>query len=293
MPTTGPVQDMIEERKKQKQNALLKLNQFVQEKLTLKRPVFFVPGWTDEDNTWWTVSNKKFGISVKEWFLRIFNNCDLVEYITFSDDESKRCKSFLDFGPILKNKILSKIGENQEFDLVGHSMGGLDSVAAIIDDTSPVLKVNNLITVATPHEGRELVDLLPKLKKGELHHMIQCVNLDPDQFPIKYINEIGIREQLLNRVKKLYCFTGTIDMAVMRSAKYNKEGTDSDFYKNKVEIIEVGGASHTEKNGITLDPRTILAIVYILLGIEIKLGFNYGNLSRGTYTPPDDKDKFI
>ncbi|MCX5696000.1 MAG: hypothetical protein NTW18_05045 [Candidatus Omnitrophica bacterium] len=293
MPTTGVVQDMIEERKKQKENALSKLSQFSLQKLTLKRPVFFVPGWTDEDNTWWTVSNKKFGISIKEWFSGIFKNCDLVEYVTFSDDESKRCKSFLDFGVILKNKILSKIEESQDFDLVGHSMGGLDAVAAVIDDVSPLLKVNSLITVATPHEGRELADLLPKLKKGELHHMMQCVNLDPDQFPIKYINEIGTREKLLNRVKKLYCFAGTIDLAVMRSAKYNKEGLDPDFYKSKVEIIEVSGASHTEKNGITLDPRTTLAIAYVLLGIEIKFGLNYGNFTGGVYTPFDDKGVFI
>ena len=281
MSYTDVVEEMREERKRQKQNALNKLEEFTNVKITLKRPVFFVPGWTDEDNTWWTISNKKFGISVKEWFSGIFKNCDLVEYITFSDDESERCKSFLDFGPILKNKILHKIGENQEFDLTGHSMGGLDSVAAIIEETSPLLKVNNLITVATPHEGRELSDLLPKFRKCELHHAMQCVNLDPDQFPVKHINEVEIRIELLDRVKKLYCFTGTIDMAVMRSAKYNKEGLDPDLYKNKVEIIEVGGASHTEKNGITLDPRVALNIINILMGFPLeKPKYNYGYIYK-------------
>ena len=72
MSYTDVVEEMREERKRQKQNALNKLEEFTNVKITLKRPVFFVPGWTDEDNTWWTISNKKFGISVKEWFSGIF-----------------------------------------------------------------------------------------------------------------------------------------------------------------------------------------------------------------------------
>jgi pimeloyl-ACP methyl ester carboxylesterase len=281
MSTTGPVQEMIEERKKQKQNALNRLTQFTQEKLTLKRPVFFVPGWTDEDNTWWTTADKKLGISAKERFSEIFTNCDSAEYITFSEEESEGCKSFLDFGPVLRSKIFSKIGKSKEFDLIGHSMGGLDSVAAIIDDTPPLLKINSLITVATPHQGSELGEIGPIFKDYSPHHAMQCVNLDPDQMPIKYVNQPEIRKKLLDRVKELYCFMGTVDQAVMKSARLSKKDLDSDLYKSKVEILEIGGATHTGKDGITLDPRTILKIVSILMGFPLeKPKCNYGYIYK-------------
>ncbi|MBL7198041.1 MAG: hypothetical protein ISS47_08070 [Candidatus Omnitrophica bacterium] len=44
--TTGPAQDFIKERRKQKKEVLAQLNAFMKDKITLKRPVFFVPvGW--------------------------------------------------------------------------------------------------------------------------------------------------------------------------------------------------------------------------------------------------------
>jgi len=281
MPTTGPVQEMNEERKRQKQNALTQLNQYVSGKLTLARPVFFVPGWTDEDNTWWTTTDEKLGVSAEKWFSDIFTNDDLATYVTFSEEESKGCKSFLDFGPVLKNKIFEKIGKRTEFDLIGHSMGGLDSVAAIIDDTAPLLKIRNLITVATPHQGSELGEIGPIFRDYPPHHAMQCVNLDPDQMPIKYVNQLDIRKKLLNRIKELYCFMGTVDMAVMRSARLNKKDLNPAFYEKKVEVLEIGGATHTGKDGITLDPRTILKIISILMDFPLeKPKYNYGYIYK-------------
>ena len=277
MGTTGPVQEMREEREKQKQNALTKLSQFMREKLALKRPVFFVPGWTDEDNTWWTTNDTKLGLSVKGRFSEIFTNADLAEYVTFSDQESEKCKSFLDFGYVLRNKIFKKIGTDMEFDLIGHSMGGLDSVAAVIDDALPLLKINSLITVATPHRGSELGEIGPIFKDYQPHHAMQCVNLDPDQMPIKFVNQPEIRKKLLGRVNELYCLMGTVDMAVMRSARLNRENLDPNLYKKKVEILEIGGATHTGKAGITLDPRTALKIISILMDFPLeKPRYNYG-----------------
>ena len=77
--------------------------------------------------------------------------------------KSRSCKSFFDFGDILKDKIHKRIGKRKHFDLVGHSMGGLDSVAAITDEEQTLKHVNKLITVATPHQGSELGEIGPIL----------------------------------------------------------------------------------------------------------------------------------
>ena len=282
MPTTGPVQDFIRERRKQKKKALAQLNVWKQDKITLKRPVFFVPGWTDEDCKCWKFPYRKGYIPIKEWISTISKNPKIVHYIVFSEKGSKRCKSFFDFADILKGKIWRSIGKRKSFDLVGHSMGGLDSVAAIIDKDKPLTNVYNLVTVATPHQGSELGEIGPIFRRYKPHHAIQCINLDPDQLPIKFINKLEVRKTLIERINKLYCLMGTRDMAVMRSARFNKEGLNRKFYKKKVKLVEeFGGATHSQKFGITLDPRATLSIIQILLDIKLpKSDFNYGYIFR-------------
>jgi hypothetical protein len=281
MPAKGPVQEMREQRRKQRVRAKKKLENLVRDKINLKRPVFFVPGWTDEDNTCWKTAYRKGYVPIKDWISKIAKNSNLAEYITFTEKESEKCKSFFDFADVLKPKIWDKIGKNKKFDIVGHSMGGLDVVAAIIDDDKPLLNVYNLITVATPHQGSELGEIGSIFRKYKPHHALQCINLDPDQLPIKLINKLEARKTLLSRVDKLYCLMGTRDMAVMRSARYNKKSLNPELYKKKVKIVEFGGATHSQKYGITQDPRVILAIVNILLGIELEEPkYNYGYIYK-------------
>lgn len=277
-------QEIQEKRKQQKQNALKKLLELKQNKMELKRPVFFVPGWTDEGNACWQEPYQERYTPIKDWLTEIKINHNLAEYITFTDDESKNCNSFINFASIIKDKIWAKVDKNKIYDIVGHSMGGLDIVTAIADKENPLLNVNNCITVATPHRGSEWGEIAPKIKKYKPHHAIQCINLDPDQPPIKLINKLVARQALLNRINKLYCLMGTRDMTVMQSARFNKEGLDPELYKKKVEIIEIGGATHSQKYGITQDPRTILAIVSILLDLElVRPKYNYGYTYKKVY----------
>lgn len=277
MPTTGPVQDMIEERKKQKQIALNKLKEVLQNKIKLQRPVFFVPGWTDESCANWTASYKN-SPPIKEWFEKISNNCELVNYVTFTEEESTHCNSFIDFGLILKNKVESVIGCQKEFDIIGHSMGGLDIRVAIA--LHNLNRTYNCITVATPHKGTELGDIGPKIMQYKTHHKIQCINLDPDHVPIQTINSQQNREKFLKGVKKFYQFAGTRDMAVARNAKIDKKGFDS-MLCDKITTVEIGGVTHSAKDGITRDVRTVIAILNILMGIEPeKPKYNYGYIYK-------------
>lgn len=285
MPTTNSTQEKREEIRKQKRDAVKKLEELAEDKIKLKRPVFFVPGWTDEDNTCWKTPYLKSYTPIKEWISRMAKNSNLAEYITFTEKQSEKCKSFFDFADILKDKIWSKIGKRRKFDIVGHSMGGLDAVAAILDESEPLLNVNNLISVATPHKGSqfgELNALVNKIiRKDEYHHIVQAINLDPDQPFIKSIDKSEARETILKRVKKLYCFFGTRDTVVWKIGKYNKEDLDPEFYKKKVEIVEFYGASHSGKDGITQDPRDMLAIIHVLLDIELeKPNYNYGYIFK-------------
>ena len=235
MATRDAVEEMREERKRQLENALKRLDELSQNKIELKRPVFFVPGWTDEDCVCWKTAYQKGYTPIKEWISKTVKNADVANYVTFSDKETKACSSFLDFGDVLKTKIWDIIDYKKEFDLIGHSMGGLDSVAAITDHIEPLNNVHDLITVATPHQGSELGEIGPVFNKYERHHALQCLNLDPDQPSIKLINKLETRNKLLESIEKLYCLMGTRDMAVMRSARFNKEGIDKDYYKKKVD----------------------------------------------------------
>ncbi len=281
--------------------ALSKLNVLKQNKIHLERLVFFVPGWTDESCAWWQEPHDS-NQSIKQWLSQVADNPELAQYVDFTQ-ETKQCKSFLDFGEVLRNKVWAAIGKDQPFDLVGHSMGGLDIRAAITQGSDPLLKCNFCVTVATPNWGDNLGGVesflmthfskeAEAIKPMEPYHLEQGKNLDPDYQPIKTVNSLDNRRLLLSRVNKFYELKGTQDLVVQGSAFMDMTGI-KDLYKEKVVSYAVDGCEHTGIKGITLDPRTVLAVVNILCNIEIKLGFNYGDLSGGVYTPPDDKDVFI
>lgn len=258
-----------EKVKKEKRKATEELERFVQAELAFERPVFFVPGWTDEANLCWTSPYVSGYTPVKKWISRITSNPELADYVIFSSEESKDCYSFFDFAFYLKEKIWQKIGKKASLDIVAHSMGGLDAVVSIIDD-DPLLNVNSLITVATPHRGSEWGEfqscaLVKIFRKSHSHHVVQGVNLDPDQPFIPRINEPKAKGNLLRRVNKLYCLSGTRDIAVMKSAEYNDVGLARDLYKQKVAVREPYlMARHSGRDGITQDPRAILEIIKIL-----------------------------
>lgn len=132
-------------REQQKQRALEKLSSLAGQGASLKRHVFFVPGWTGEEGKAWKEPYPKLLKGhgpVKSWIEKIVQNPDRVTYVSyvdFSSQESKNSRSFLDFGELLKARVRSKIAGSQEpVDLIGHSMGGLDILAAITQGEPPL-----------------------------------------------------------------------------------------------------------------------------------------------------------
>ena len=258
-------------------NALKVLMGYRKNKIALQRPVFFVPGWTDESCANWNMAYKS-SPPIKEWFKLVSSNYKLANFVTFTEQESIHCNSFLDFGLLVKNKIQAAIGCQNVFDIVGHSMGGLDIRAAIaIHNLS---YVENCITVASPHKGTQLGDIAPKIMQYKPHHKIQCINLDPDHVPIQTINSLENRKKFLDGVRKFYQFVGTQDMAVARNAKIDTKDIDSTLL-NKITTVEIGGATHSAKGGITRDIRVVVALLNILIGIQPeKPKYNYGYIFK-------------
>jgi len=280
-----PVQEESAKRKRQKEQALAQLDSLAGQGLALKRPVFFVPGWTDESAAAWLSPYTPRNTTTKTWIDRIFRNAaEYAVYVTFLD-ESPRCHSFCDFGPF----VIGKIGERQPCDCVGHSMGGLDIAAAVALCDPPLQNVQNFVTFGSPLRGTEWGEVKYKLGGLSSYLLDQVKSMDPDQPFIKRLQSPESLQHLLSRVKNEYSLYGTRDMAVRRSPKLsykdidpNWQGADPEEFKKKVRVIDIQGAEHTGSLGITQDPRAILWLVRILGDLPLpEEKLNHGYVFRG------------
>jgi hypothetical protein len=163
-------------RDAERARARRRLEKLKEEKISLQRDVFFVPGWSDEKARCWSKCYRNGYTIMEDQIKLVTKNPEKAHFITFSEDESKKCESFLDFAKVLKKRIDNEVGLNTPIDLVGHSMGGLDIIAAITQGPNPLSNVKRCITVATPHRGSDLGEfqyILRKLRKQKPHWAIQ------------------------------------------------------------------------------------------------------------------------
>lgn len=275
-------------RELQKQKAIERLEFLAGKGVALKRHVFFVPGWAGEHGKAWTGYDKpvlKGHGSIKSWIDRIVRNPERVTYVSyleFSDKESEASKSFFDFAELLKARVRAHAAPDEPVDLIGHSMGGLDILAAITQGKDALTNVENCVAVASPLQGIvysqfvKLADQLLPGMKWEPYHYVQVRNLATTCAAIRKINSLENRVRLLERVKTFYHAEGTQDPTIMRSARLRREGLPKHL-KAKIQQLVVEGASHSGAAGITHDPRTVLHLVSIIADIQIeKPKLNYG-----------------
>jgi len=294
-PTADPAQEERRKRERQKQRVLETLQSLAGRGVALKRHVFFVPGWAGEEGKAWTGYDGKVLPGhgpVKSWIDRIVRNPDKVTYISyvdFSEAESRNSKSFLEFAELLKARVRAKVDSpGDSIDLIGHSMGGLDIVAAITQGRDPLTNVEYCVTVASPLMGVayarfvKAVDRLLPWIQWQPYHYVQVRNMDHHCAAIAKTNSLENRVRLLERVGAFYQLEGTQDMTVMRNARLRTDGLAKSL-RQKITHLVIEGASHSGAAGITHDPRTILYLVSIIAGIPIEQpARNYGFVFRKT-----------
>lgn len=292
-----------------KTEARKELREFGDKKITLEMDIFFVPGWTDEGCVCWTEpciepgEDKLAGLeyTVRDWEY-IIENPQRMHYIRlvrkeksiniirdrkgkikkveFKSDPSYNYTNFFQFAELIKSKIRETMKKSNAagIDLVGHSMGGLDIIAAITlepdDDypevkkfirTEPLDNVGLVITAATPYKGTLPSDIVkhsrldeilrPKWSQGTRE---QCENMAFDSQFIKIINWREIREKLLEKAKKgVHTFSGTNDAAVKPEYAFIDGAENHEPFRL---------AAHSQRMGITQDPRFHLELFTLLKG---------------------------
>lgn len=291
-----PVKEESAKRRRQKEQALAQLGSLAGQSISLKRHVFFVPGWAGEEGQAWKGYDKpvlKGHASVKSWIDRIVRNPERVTYVSyleFSDKESEASKSFFDFAEILKARVRAHAATDEPVDLIGHSMGGLDILAAITQGKDALSNVENCVAVASPLRGIvysrfvRLADRLLPGMKWEPYHYVQVRNLATTCAAIRKINSLENRMKFLSRVQAFYHVEGTQDPTIMRSARLRTEALPKHL-KAKIEQLVIEGASHSGAAGITHDPRTVLYLLSIIADIPIekpKLNYGYVYVRKGS-----------
>lgn len=296
--STDPVKEEQAKREAEKKQALAELEVLSNQKMTLQRPVFFVPGWAGEEGKCWTGYTKvlKDHQSVKFWINRIVcepSRSDFVSYLKFTRKESLSCPTFLEFAELLKAKVREAVSPSEPIDLIGHSMGGLDIIAGLTLGDAPLENpVVNGVAVGSPLQGIFYGKLVPKLRKllpglfegkkdWQDQHYQQLKNLDVSAEPIRLVNQLDLRRRFLERVERFYQILGTQDAVVGRNARLKTEGLLQEE-KRQISELSIVGATHNEVWGVTHDPRTIVALMRLLVGMPVESlignkGFIFGS----------------
>lgn len=296
----------------EKDKARAKLRKFKDNEIRLERDVFFIPGWTDQACICWTEPYTEAGedrspnweYTIKDWeyivenpenmhYLQLVEDNNAIEVIRnkkgkirkveFESDPTYNYTNFFQFAELVKSKIREVIKKTgtKEFDLIGHSMGGLDAIAAVAIDpesdkdekdlikefikTKPLEGVGLLITVATPYKGSSPAHLAKHSKLDEIFRpkwtkgiREQCNNMAFDSEFIKIINQPVVRERLLKKSRiAVHTFSGGNDRAV-RPDHARIEGAEN---HKPFELV-----SHSQRMGITQDPRLHLKVLELLKG---------------------------
>jgi len=294
-----------QEKLKQLEKDFYELKSYQKKKLKFLYPTFFVPGWTSENCATWKypyTPNKpnkfyethysKYYRPMLDWINEVVDNKNDAHYITFSEQETSKSFDFVSLGKHLKNKV-AELTKDSPVNLVGHSMGGLDIRAAILDNERPKLNIKNVITVGTPNNGeseswflgfRIIREWAQRFKGYTPYHIAQARSMFSKGPFIQSINSVENRLKLLNDVSSFYVFMGFRDFVVKGSPKLSVDGIDENLRK-KIKLFQIPFDEHTGEFEITQDPNTILPILKILCGIEIKDTLNRGIFKKGIYKP--------
>lgn len=255
--------------------------------LALRRRVYFVPGFTDEDglSCWGDAGGR--GLCFASQLPEVCANPDLATFVDFeTDGAAPRYENFIRFGAHLARLVArDRAGAGpaaaaEEVDLVCHSMGGLDALAAIalLDDypelDAPLLAgVRNVITFDTPFLGFAAASnpLLGRLKKmqrpDEPWLTSQLLAMETRSLRIAEVAQA--RDRFLSRVQAFWP-RGADNVAGLIEVPH-----ESASFGEREEFAQAGreryrdyrtweDTSHSGAQGLTRDPRAIVEALEVL-----------------------------
>jgi pimeloyl-ACP methyl ester carboxylesterase len=273
----------------QRARARERLREWTEHPLTLRRRVYFVPGFTDEDGLSCWGDDGSRTLCLASELPEVCANAELATFVNFTvDGAPPRYENFIRFGAHLARLVeadriaAGHAGAEAEVDLVCHSMGGLDALAAIalLDDhpelgAPPLQRVRNVITFDTPFlgfaaAGNALFGRLKRMQRpDEPWLMSQLLAMETDSLRIAEVARA--RDRFLSRVQAFWPRgadnTGGLIEVPHESASF---GGPADFgpagrgqYRGYRPWEDT---SHSCAKGLTRDPRAIVEALEILAG---------------------------
>ena len=252
--------------------------------LRLQRDLYLVTGLSDEQSNCWNASDA----IAQKWGPAVFSNWHAadatqrgtpawdsatVRVLSFPNPPYTGAPpfgSFIDFGNVVSDMIadhhaLRGASLMGEYDIVGHSMGGLDTFAALFDlDSTPaaepprrIANAFNLATLDTPWRGVANIAIRRKFE-SDPQRLTQCDALAASSPQLAAVDARAA--ELGQRVARLTCYGADSAAQVeVSSANLFEDGTRFAAARAKTDyrFIVIPGVSHSGAFGITTSVITI------------------------------------
>jgi pimeloyl-ACP methyl ester carboxylesterase len=273
----------------QRARARSTLREWTARPFTLQRRAYFVPGFTDEDGRSCWGEPGSPGLCLASQLPEVCANPELARFVDFTGGGAPpRYENFIRFGAHLARLVeqdraaAGSVGGAAEVDLVCHSMGGLDALAAIalLDDypelgAPPLPAVRNVITFDTPFLGFAAAanPLLGKLKRmqrpDEPWLTSQLLAMETRSLRIAEVAQA--RDEFLSRVRAFWPrgadnTAGLIEVP-HESASFGDAGDFAPAVRERYRGYRPWeDTSHSGAKGLTRDPRALVEVLEILTG---------------------------
>jgi len=244
--------------------------------ITLTRPVYFVTGWRDEQGGCWKRMEQWMPLLVTNWQTHVHFIQFLLEGGALPEYED-----FIDFADDVAEMIHKDVGTGGQADFVCHSMGGLDTLAAIalLDDhqelgTPAIHCAHTVITYDTPFLGfaaakNSLFKKFVESGRKDPWVMVQLAAMEKDS---KRIAEVArARDEFLSHLTAFWPrgadnYDGILEVP-HESAAFGEASDFSPSVRDRYRPYRTwSDTTHSGANGVTHDLRAVVETVEILAG---------------------------